>query len=524
MTLRLLSLYALFTFYSFSINAQDPAIEWQNTIGGSNWDTLWSLTQTSDGGYVVGGWSASDISGDKTEDTNGTADFWVLKLDNQGEIVWQNSIGGNNADNLYSLVETIDGGFLLGGRSNSDLSGDKTEESRGGSDFWIVKINADGEVLWDKTYGGTDYDHLWNLQQTTDGGFILGGFSRSDISGDKTEDSKGSYDFWIIRIDAEGEILWQNTIGGDGFDELKDLAQTADGGFILGGESESGISGDKTDSNRGLRDYWIVKVDENGEVLWDTTIGGLVDDDLKSIIQTTDGGYLIAGDSSSQASGDKSENSLGEDDYWMVKLNASGDLIWENTIGGDAVDRSFVVMENNAGNYIIGGYSSSRISSDKTEENKGGPDYWFVETDTNGNVLAQNTIGGVIADIMTDIQQTDDGGYIIGGYSFSDDSFDKTENTNGFWDLWIVKMSVLTLSSPDFSNVEVKLYPNPVKDYLSIASSEEIQEVVIYSVLGSKVFQSTNASILDLSALESGVYLIEINTQNKKSLKKFVKS
>jgi len=218
--------------------AQAPAIEWQNTIGGSSADQLNSINQTSDGGYILGGRSASGISGDKTEASQGHYDYWVVKINSLGVIEWQNTIGGSGNDELQSISQTSDGGYILGGWSNSGISGDKTEASQGSYDYWVVKLNSLGVIEWQNTIGGSSYDGLYSINQTSDGGYILGGFSESGISGDKTEASQGSWDYWVVKLNSLGVIEWQNTIGGSSYENLRSINQTSDGGYILGGHSD----------------------------------------------------------------------------------------------------------------------------------------------------------------------------------------------------------------------------------------------------------------------------------------------
>ena len=176
-------------FFIAKVFSQAPEIEWQNTIGGNNNDYLQSIQQTTDGGYILGGFSYSDSSGDKTEALLGNDDYWVVKLNRASDIEWQNTIGGSSYDELYSVRQTSDGGYILGGRSYSGISGDKTEASSGGWDYWAVKLNSTGDIEWQNAIGGSGDDNLWSAEQTTDGGYILGGYSTSGISGDKTEAS-----------------------------------------------------------------------------------------------------------------------------------------------------------------------------------------------------------------------------------------------------------------------------------------------------------------------------------------------
>lgn len=255
-----------------------PEIEWQNTIGGIDTDRVWAgVEQTIDGGYILGGHSYSGISGDKTEASHGGSDYWIIKLFNDGTIEWQNTIGGSGDEILQSIHQTADGGYILGGYSNSGISGDKTEANLGlYSDYWVVKLNSAGAIEWQNTIGGNGSDYLFSARQTFDGGFILGGHSYSSLSGDKTEGIiGGTYnDYWVIKLDPLGNILWQNTIGGINYDFCHDIAQTTDGGYILSGSSLSGISGDKTEANLGDYDYWVIKLNASGTIEWQNTIGG----------------------------------------------------------------------------------------------------------------------------------------------------------------------------------------------------------------------------------------------------------
>jgi hypothetical protein len=418
-------------------------IELQNTIGGSGNDGLKSIQQTFDGGYILGGYSNSNVSGDKTETCIGGNDYWIVKIDSLWNIQWQNTIGGDASDVLSGVKQTADGGYILGGYSNSGISGDKTEAivgTFGYGDFWIVKTDSIGNIQWQNTIGGNSIEILNAIQQTNDGGFIFGGRSDSNISGDKTESPFGFSDYWIVKTDSIGNIQWQRTIGGSSYDVLQSIEQTNDGGYILGGSSSSGISGNKTVNGDGFYDYWIIKVDSIGTIQWQNSIGGSSNDNLYSLKQTTDGGYILGGESNSIISGDKTENSFISSDYWIVKLNQFGIIQWQNTIGGSDWDVLNSIHQTIDEGYILGGYSFSSISGDKTENSLGDYDYWIVKIDTFGNIQWQNTIGGGGYDMLTYIQQTNNGGFILGGTSLSNISSDKIENCS-FSDFWIIQLT-----------------------------------------------------------------------------------
>ena len=429
------------------VYGQAPEIEWQNTIGGGSTDKLKTIKQTPDGNYILAGVSGSNIYGDKTESNLGEFDYWIVKIDTEGNILWQNTIGGNKDEDLYSISLTSDGGFILAGVSESDISYDKTEPNYEGSyDFWIVKVNNVGIIQWDKTIGGTLNERYGDIIETSDGGFLLGGYSNSYASGNKSENCfLGTYDYWVIKLDGEGEIQWENTIGGNGSDVLQSIKQTADGGYILAGTSSSLISGDKTEGTvggGGYSDYWIVKISDIGLIQWQQTIGGTLGESLTYIDITNDGGYIVSGASNSGIGGDKTENLIGYMDLWILKLNSLGNIIWQNTIGGDGEDGVFTeIHQLSDGEYILGTGSKSGIMADKSEFCLGVIDYWILRLDESGNVVWENTIGGSGADNFYCIEPTTDGGYIIGGESSSDISWDKTEAQILNGDYWVLKLS-----------------------------------------------------------------------------------
>ncbi|GHC42627.1 hypothetical protein [Ulvibacter litoralis] len=413
---------------------------WQKTIGGSGEDALFPSIKTSDNGYLIGGTSDSNISGDKEENTKGMGDYWVVKLDASGVIEWQKTIGGSDQDFLYAIKETLDGGYILGGFSVSNLSGDKTENSNGGRDYWVVKLTNNGIIEWQNTIGGSDSDILSSIVVSNDGGFLLSGFSSSNISGDKTENSRGRSDYWIVKIDSSGNVEWDKTIGGSSIDSGSAAISTNDGGYIIGGNSGSGISGDKTEAGLGLFDYWIVKINSQGDIIWQKTIGGANDDILNTICKTSDNGFILGGHSASDISETKSENAIGITDYWILKLNNSGVIEWDNTIGGSQSDELWSVSETIDQGFIIGGNSNSNISGDKTENSKGGLDYWVLKLTASGNIDWQNTIGGENEELLRSIIEISEGDYFLAGTSSSNISGDKTEDSRGGNDFWVVKL------------------------------------------------------------------------------------
>ncbi len=422
------------------LHSQELVIEWENTIGGNSFDNLISVLETSDGGYILGGGSRSDASDDKSENSIGIKDYWAVKIDETGTVVWETTVGGTGSDYLEPIAETADGGYVLAGTSLSGVSGNKSEDLMGLTDFWIIKLDSDGEVIWENTIGGFGEESLISIHQTTDNGFILGGYSNSNISADKTENSIGEYDFWLVKVNEFGEVLWDKTIGGNGPDLMRSLSLTDDGGFAIVGASLSDASGNKTEDAIGGSDYWFVRTDNLGNVILDKTIGGNGGDEPTEILQTAEGGYIISGYSDSDISGDKSQNSFGSLDYWVVKINQVGIVEWDRTLGGDQLDRGDAITIVNDTDYLVGGSAGSSISGNKTTVGLGLEDYWIVMLGTEGDIQWQASFGGEQTDFLYDLQQTSDGGYLLGGWSDSDVSDDKSENSLGEHDYWVIKL------------------------------------------------------------------------------------
>ena len=424
------------------VQAQATGIQWQNTVGGIGHDYLNAIAYTSDGGVIAGGYSESDMNSDKSEDNIGRDDYWIVKFDDTGAIEWDNTIGGAGYDRLYALEETPDGGFILGGTSPSPGGfGDKSESSLGGNDYWVVKINASGVVEWDNTIGGTGNDDLFCVQPTSDGGYILAGTTESGIGGDKTENKVGNSDYWVVKLDATGDIVWQNDIGGLLYETLYSAYETLDGGYILAGISTSGIGGDKSEPHFGGYDYWIVKLNALGNIVWEKTFGSLGNDQAYSAIPTVDGGSIVIGLSDGGLTGNKTEATNGFQDFWLIKLDNDGSITWQNSIGGTGAENLFVnagVQEPN-GNYLIGGYSQSGIGGDVTETNAGSWDYWVIRLNPSGSIIWQSVIGGASGDFANAIDYAPDGGFVVAGHSYSNISGEKTENTNGDADYWVVR-------------------------------------------------------------------------------------
>jgi hypothetical protein len=447
--MKLKSLFLFSTILLSQITfAQLPIKQWDVDLGSSKHDEMRVMKHTADGGYILGGFSDSPAYGDKSQASQGLEDFWIIRTDSNGNKQWDKDFGGSDKDDLISLEVTADGGFILGGYSRSGISGDKSQASQGEYDYWMVKTNSNGNKQWDARFGGSANDFLTVIHQTTDGGYILGGYTVSDVDGDVTQAKVGQEDYWIVKTDAGGVKQWDKRFGGTNEDNLQSLVQTVDGGYLLAGASYSGANGDKTQTSKGSADFWVVKTDSNGVKQWDKSYGGDTIDYCNAVIATTDNGFLLGGYSFSEIGGDKSQRSRGDQDYWVVKIDASGTLQWEKTFGGifGGYEILTTLLQCFDGGFLLTGYSASPSSGDKSQTSQSSPipgeDYWFVKIDSSGNYLWDARLGGDGYDLCYAALENADHGFSLGGYSQSLASGDKSQDTkdiSGTGDYWMIK-------------------------------------------------------------------------------------
>jgi hypothetical protein len=362
------------------------------------------------GGYVLGGESYSN--------TNGW-DYWAVRIDGQGHVLWNRLLGGTGGDQLFDLQLTSDGGFVLGGWSSSGTEGTKTSPNYGGYDFWVVRLDANGNQLWDRSFGGIAHDGIYGLQQTSDGGYILGGASESGVGGNKTSPTRGMYDFWLVRLDANGNKLWDQSYGGAKRDFWARARQMRDGGFVMFGTSESEPGGNKTSPLFGQDNAWIVRTDANGNKLWDQSYGGNRHEWLAGVAELADGALLFAGGSASDAGGNKTSPAFGEGDGFVLVVNADGSKRSDRSMGGTAFDWFASLASMPDGGFLIGGVSQSPVSGNKTSPNVTEYDPWVVRLDASGNKLWDRVAPGRF---LADIKPAFDGGFIIAGQSWQDAS------------------------------------------------------------------------------------------------------
>ena len=342
---------------------------WQKSFGTAWNDDAYAVEQTTDKGFIVAGY-------------NSTFQYLIIKLDSNGNKVWADTIGSLLSDQrAYSVIQTKDGGYIVAGSATSD--------TLAGGNYWIVKLSSTGSVQWQKLFGGNGDDTPNSIQQTADNGYIIAGQTWSS-DGDVTG-NHGNYDYWIVKLNSAGSLIWQKCLGGADDDAAYSIKQTYDGGFIVSGStvSEDGdVSG-----KHGNDDYWVVKLSTTGSIQWKRCLGGDGDDEGGEIVQTKDSCYVVTGYAYSN-NGDVTGNH-GLEDYWVVKLNQAGAILWQKCLGGSSTDWAYSIVQTADGGLITAGYSTS--NNGDVSGNKGMEDYWIVKLSTKTGIpdYTVNTLNGL---------------------------------------------------------------------------------------------------------------------------------
>jgi hypothetical protein len=498
----------IIAFTVISANAQ--VTTFLNTVGGpTNYDYANSIQQTTDGGYITAGMTASFGAGN--------TDIYVVKTDSTGTQLWTKTYGGTMDEQAYGIQQTTDGGYIIAGTTNSFGSG--------GDDVYLIKTDINGILTWSKTFGGVNGDLGYSVQQTTDGGYIVGGYRYETV---------GNYNYYLIKTDASGTLLWTKTFGGSGADHGMCVIQTADGGYVIAGDTYSfGLQG-------GL---YVVKTDSNGTESWSKTYGNYMGGNEKIVIQqTADGGYVIC----------TSNNELGDYDACVIKTDGSGNVTWATNYDmGSTGERGYTVKQASDGGYIIGG-SAGSVGA------------YLIKTSTTGAVQWSKTY---YAYSVRGVTQTTDGGFVATGIGFSNGSDEvlllKVDaNGNSFCNDStqtaitgspsmvygpctsvsssggvVANANTLTgtggtttssCSSVGINNVEqetnsISIYPNPSKSIIYIKILESVEtNTQIVDINGKVILESKEIQIA-IDSLPAGIYSVLISTKNGRVAKRLVK-
>ncbi len=418
--------------------------------------------------------------------------------------IWDKTYGSTRPEEVWTIAKANGGGYIFGGtgfiiKTDEDgsvvwqnplpasslivysivpysngsgyLAGGLTETDSTTLDWQIFKLDNAGNIVWTKSFGGTGLDDLLEIIPAKNGGFILAGISESS-DGDVSVPNKGFNDFWIMKIDNSGNKVWDKSFGGSGRDILSSIVRTHDG-YLLGGRSTSS-DGDVTDGNNGRDDFWIVKTDLSGNKIWDKSFGGSFEDQLFALSLTPDNGYLLAGLTLS-TDGDITDGNNGETDALIIKVDALGNKVWDKTYGSSSSDSFFEIIRTKDGFLLAG--DTWGDDGDVTDGNNGLSDFWIVKTDFWGNKHFDKTYGSSEADILHASLRLDNKGVLIGGESMGFDG-NITDGNSGSRDFLVFKLDLRCFDNDDAREgvaydtedeaLGAMAFPNPFSDYLNI--------------------------------------------------------
>ena len=494
----------LLLYTTVPLHGQD--LLWQKDIRSSTQDFLSQITTTIDQQYLITGSSIRNEAG--SPKSNGY-DYHLVKLNQQGEQVWEKYLSGQNHDYLSASVSTQEGGFLVAGTSYSGKGLDKKDDSRGGSDIWLVRLNEFGDELWQKTLGSASDEEARAVVQTTDLGFFVAGNVQNSSKG------HGSKDAWIIRLDKNGKELSQLILGGKGLDEVEKMIPTRDGGVLLGIYSRSSVGGTKKTDNSGEGDYWMVKLDKMGKVEWEKNYGGKGDDHLRTLALTSTG-YLIGGESRSERSGNKTTGIEEGTDLWLIALSERGEEQWQKSynFGNRDILMGMSVIhsadDKTSKGILLGGYTQAEGRIEKNDET-----FWILYLDQDGNEQWRKHVAGENRkkeERLSDIKLNRDGSIILAGTSAEELG---KEN----WK--IVKLGDSQIDKL-IQKQDITIYPNPVTDYAYVEIGMDFREadIVVYD-MGGRQIQSVKTknkvTRINTQPLVQGAYLVVIKTNTNKT-------
>lgn len=539
-------------------------VSWQRDIASNTQDLLSTMTSTIDRQILLSGSSIqSPSTGNGQPSTNHGYDYHLLKLDQQGQKVWEKYFGGSRHDYLMGSVATQEGGFAIIGTSFSNQSGDKKDHNRGGSDVWMLRLDENGNELWQKTLGTKSNDDASTIVQSTDQGFFVAG---SFVSAPGSR-AFGSKDVFVTKLDQSGQLKQTTILGGTSVDEVSDMIATPDGGAVVLIYSTSQKMNDKislmndpgfftdqhqasavnnqpsnnhqssaihyqpkTEESFGAGDFWIVKLDKNAKVEWQKSYGGSGDDRPKSVAYT-DTGYLVAGETTSPSSGNKKDNVKEGTDIWLINMDHSGNEVWQKSYNfgnRDVVMSVNEIKEQREKNkettkgFLLGGYTQAEEKVKKDDEK-----FWMLYIDYNGKEEWRRYVEGKEKkneERLVSARFQRDGSYLLAGTSA-----DQLGGEN-----W----KVVTLGGKALEDLaehrDLRIYPNPVKDYCYVEIEAGVLEngsvgeleIVLTDMSGRQVQTlRTNNPItkINTSKLPQGVYVVTAKTQNKKLTAKIVK-
>ncbi|MFH2143948.1 MAG: T9SS type A sorting domain-containing protein [Bacteroidota bacterium] len=494
-------LIASSNFFSQSLN-----IIWDKCYGGSMMDKSWNCCKVFDDGFVL---AALSQSNDYDVHINrGDFDFYIVRIKNNGDTLWTRTFGGSNIDLGGEVTFTDDSCIVYTGVSySSDFD---ILNTWGGGDIFAIKLDINGNTIWKKSYGGSSMDDPYSIVSTINGGCAILGYSYS--SDYYFNQCYGNSDLILLNLDQNGDTIWVKNYGGTLSDIGNEIYYTNDNGFIILATSSS--TNFDIGNNYGSSDFWLLKLDSLGNIEWERNYGGTDADEGISVIQTNDGGYLMAGMTSSTDI--DIHGNHGDTDFLIIKTNAIGDTIWTNTLGGSDYDRPESIIQTSDYNFVVAGYTNSTDGDISNHYNS--DDYWIVKLDNNGQLLWNVCLGGNYSDQCTNILETYDNYLLASGFTVSTSEWIDPQHGNG--DVWAVKFDFIDNKDEINKTVKLLIFPNPTDNRLFIKLNG-ITNVKIIDIFGKLIFESKETE-LDINMIPKGIYIMIVNTEKQVFTEKII--
>ena len=472
--------------------------------------------------FIVVNVSGSQNSGNLGTEQYGDNFFVISKHAPNHDLIWRHAYGGDSTEFLGGVSQLSDG-FVVTCRSNSPNSGTKTIDGNGFYHIWLQKINFEGNVVWQKGIFATDHIDIPMLHELNDGNLLICTSTQAGLGADKTAENIGSSDFWLLKINTTGEIIWDVCVGTEDFDFGPGIfGSFSNGDFLIGSRSFSGISGDKTEESFGDDDMWILRLSQNnGEIIWDKTIGGSSSDGYFTGAIANDETHLFSS-SYSEISGLRTIDRKGIQDYWYLRLNNDGEIMYQSCFGGSDRELNLAIHSITSNEMFIMIGSNSSVGLDKNEESRGEFDLWLIRADLFGNILHQKTIGGDKNDFPSGIVTMANGNLLVASTSKSGISGEKTVNaiSNDTNHAWILEIDAVTLDIVNEHQVlnQSTVFPNPASTQINISFTEatQLNKAVLYDLNGKIVREQSYAQSFDQAFLFStkglagGVYTLSL--------------
>ncbi|MBI1837314.1 MAG: T9SS type A sorting domain-containing protein [Flavobacteriia bacterium] len=505
-------------FFLISLSSLSFSQTWnigqQMCIGGSLDENIQGSLKLSNGNFLIYGTSKSGISGDKTEPNLGNTDIWLVELDQNLQVVWQKTLGGYFLDGANKIIESSNNELYILATSASGISATKSENCYGNNDIWVLKMDLNGNILWDKTLGGDLYELAIDILELESGNILISGQSNSNQTGNKTAPLIGFNDIWIIKITPNGTIQYDKTIGGTGDESSGLMTKINQNEILITCSSNSNISGNKTENSYGSSDFWLLKIDTLANVLLDKTIGGTGYEINMKISRLYNGNSLISCTSNSPLSGLKTDDNYGSSDTWILEIDENFNIIRQKTVGSNKIDAVCFTKQLLNNQIIVGMISDSDVNLYKSEPRIGtsNKDQWFVVLDGNFNKISDKTIGTTGNEDLSNIIETSNNNFLIFGASNGALNNDKTCAGNGSSDYWIYKLDT-NLGLDEILTSNINAFPNPVKQELTIETEMAIDAIEIQNLEGKVVAtfnQMDQLKTINVQNLITGIYLCKI--------------